>query len=243
MLVHAVGTGEDTVPRHSMAAGKAKLDVFFADELKCFTTQRVCVAGDPGSTIVGTAQSWEPDLIMMPTRGFGDFRRHLLGSVTAKVLHDLQCPAWTSIHAETALALAEICCRRVLCAVDFTERSRCILEWAAWLTGEFQAVLGIVHAMAAVDPSLGGWNPGTAYQQYVSGRAQTELGALQAQVGTAAHVFVKPGKPDAVVTCAAAEFKADLLVIGRRSSEAVAGDMFHDASAIVRESPCPVISI
>ena len=36
----------------------------------------------------------------MPTHGFGPLRRFLLGSVAAKVLHDAQCPVWTSVHTD-----------------------------------------------------------------------------------------------------------------------------------------------
>lgn len=240
MLLHAIGMGE----RKRMRVRNAQLDSFLARELQSLTTHRLCVIGDPAPAIVGSAQAWKPDLIMMPTRGRGDFRRHLLGSVTAKVLHDLGCPVWTSVHAETAPALEEIHCRRILCAVDFTERSERVLEWAAWLAGEYQASLGIIHAMSEVDPSLSsGWNLGMEFQQYVSERARREIEVLQARVGTAAQVFVNPGKPDAVVAGAAAEFNADLLVIGRRSGAGIAGDLFHSASAMVREAPCPVISI
>jgi len=39
---------------------------------------------------------------MMPTHGLGGFRRFLLGSVTAKVLHDADCPVWTGVHLERA---------------------------------------------------------------------------------------------------------------------------------------------
>ncbi len=37
----------------------------------------------------------ELDLIMMPTHGGRHFRSLLIGSVTAKVLHDVRCPVWT----------------------------------------------------------------------------------------------------------------------------------------------------
>jgi hypothetical protein len=34
-------------------------------------------------------------MILMPTHGYGPFRQMLLGSVTAKVLHDSKCPVLT----------------------------------------------------------------------------------------------------------------------------------------------------
>ena len=44
--------------------------------------------GDPATEIVRFAHNERVDLILMPTHGYGVFRRLLLGSVTAKVLHD-----------------------------------------------------------------------------------------------------------------------------------------------------------
>ena len=41
----------------------------------------------------------------------------------------------------------------------------------------------------------------------------------------------------------AIEFGADLLVIGRHSGAGIAEHLFQNAYAILRESPCPVISV
>ena len=61
----------------------------------------VCLAqGDAATEIVQFAMRENVDLIAMPTRGCGVFRKMLLGSVTAKVLHDASCPVWTSSHTE-----------------------------------------------------------------------------------------------------------------------------------------------
>jgi nucleotide-binding universal stress UspA family protein len=54
--------------------------------------------GDPAMVIEWVARRENSDLIMMPTRGLGRFRRLLLGSVTSKVLHDTSLPLWTSTH-------------------------------------------------------------------------------------------------------------------------------------------------
>jgi nucleotide-binding universal stress UspA family protein len=38
----------------------------------------------------------------LPTHGLGAFRRSLIGSITAKVLHDAECPVWTGVHLAQA---------------------------------------------------------------------------------------------------------------------------------------------
>ena len=43
-----------------------------------------------------TARDEKVDLIVMSTHGHGVLYRFLLGSVAAKVLHDSDCPVWTT---------------------------------------------------------------------------------------------------------------------------------------------------
>ena len=49
-------------------------------------------AGDPAETVLDVAEQEESDLIVMGTRGFGTFRRLLLGSVSSQVLAQAHCP-------------------------------------------------------------------------------------------------------------------------------------------------------
>src|ERR1035438_4843720 len=74
---------------------------FLRAELAPHRVRRLLLDGDPASEIVDCARREEAGLIVMPTHGYGPFRRLLLGSVTAKVLHDSDCPVWTTAHAET----------------------------------------------------------------------------------------------------------------------------------------------
>ena len=115
--------------------------------------------------------------------------------------------------------------------------SQDILAWAAWLAGEYQASLGIVHATAATDVL------DAEHYRSVSAQAGARIDVLQATVGTAAEVFINSGKPNKMVGRAAEEFAADLLVIGRHESVGVVGNLFQNALAILRGSRCPVISI
>ena len=56
--------------------------------------------GDPGTEIVGVAQAFNADLIVMGTRGQTGLERVLLGSVARKVLHHAHCSVLVIHHPE-----------------------------------------------------------------------------------------------------------------------------------------------
>ena len=68
------------------AQGRRDLDTYRQADLEGIAVRKVVVTGDPATSIVEFAHREEPGLIVMPTHGYGPFRRFLLGSVTAKVL-------------------------------------------------------------------------------------------------------------------------------------------------------------
>jgi nucleotide-binding universal stress UspA family protein len=67
---------------------KRRLTEFAKDQLPKVETTCVATIGFSAPVITEYAAANEIDLIAMPTHGYGPFRRALLGSVTAKVLHD-----------------------------------------------------------------------------------------------------------------------------------------------------------
>jgi nucleotide-binding universal stress UspA family protein len=237
MLLHIVEPGEQMRAEELLPLRLAQLDAYLADELKYFTTRRVCVAGcDPAAEIVAAAREWQPELVMLPTRGRGAFRRHTLGSVTAKLLKELDCPVWTSVHNDAALPLEEIHCRMVLCGVDLSDRSEYVLEWAAAMATENDAELAIIHAMKPIrQPVLA-----VGIQEELTGSAAADarraIDRLRHTAGTRAPVFLEEGDTASVVAGIEKEFGADLLVVGRHERGP------ENAFAIIRESPCPVIS-
>lgn len=243
MLLHVVGNGERTLAEELQPQRKAELHAFLANELKYFTTHRLCTTGDAAEKIIETARDWHPDLVMMPTHGLGFYRRLLLGSVTAKVLHDLECPVWTDVHAENAPVLEQIACRKVLCAIDLGNQSPCVLRWGAFFAAEYQAELGIVHAVPALEASLTLRYADEEFNVAIAAEAKKRIAALQASVGTDGAVYIEPGDPAKAVVKIAVEQSADLLLIGRHAGAGVAGHLRQNAYAILRDSPCPVISV
>src|SRR4051812_46732507 len=87
-------------------------------------------SGAVAETITDRAVNWGVDLIMMPTRGLGRSRPFLIGSTTAKVLHDASCAVWTSPHLRSATPKPYM---NVLCTVDREEIPRGYLQEATRL--------------------------------------------------------------------------------------------------------------
>ncbi len=244
MFLHIVGMGEHNLAEDLLPLRQRQLDAFMVEEFKHFSTHRCCVIGDdPAAEIVRAAGRWSPDLVMMPTHGLGVFRRLLLGSVTSKVLHDLDCPVWTGVHAETAPRLEAIHCRRILCALDLSARSQNVLQWASWLAGQRDADMGIAHVIPDLPPALYGEQFEAELVQSLAEHAQAQVRSLLAATGTSGDVWIEAGDPAKVVAGIARRFAADLLVMGRHSQSGMAGYLRHNAYSILCDSPCPVISI
>ena len=66
---------------------------------------------------------------------------------------------------------------------------------------------------------------------------------LQQRLGTEAEPVVEAGDPPKVVCEMAQRQPAGLLVIGRGSAAGVFGRLRANAYAIIRQSPCPVVSV
>ena len=220
---------------------RKELELFLAEEIEDLPVRRVLLEGDAARRIVQFAEAEKVDLIVMPTHGYGFFRRFILGSVTAKVLHDVACPVWTGMHLKDAPAADPLHIRSVLCAVDLSPHSRRTLCWAAQAAAEFGARLTVVHATASLDMSgLGGRYFAPEWRDVLITHAKDGIAKLQQDLGTQAEVFIESGAVPEVVRMAAEEASADLLVIGRSPA---GGRLRTNAYALIRESPCPVASV
>jgi nucleotide-binding universal stress UspA family protein len=236
-------TSYEDIPVDATTIEQQRLGEYLVDELKHFDVKRVLTEGEPAATIIDYAHEQQTDLIMMPTHGYGGFRRLILGSVTAKVLHAAECPVWTGVHMETVPRLEDIAFRRVLCAIDLGAQSCPTAAWAKNFAAEFGAELSIVHAVPEANPSPAVYAHDTRRDDLIH-QATERVRKVQECVGAGnARVFVVGDEvAGAVCECAARE-RSDLLVIGRSVAGGVLGRLRENAYSIIRQSPCPVISI
>ena len=218
---------------------------FLSEELAAHRVRRLLLEGDPAQEIVDCAHREEAGLIVMPTHGYGPFRRMLLGSVTAKVLHDADCPVWTTAHAEAQPAGAAAL-RRVLCAIDLAPSGIRALKWSAQLAAEFGAQLMLVYGVAELDPRTEGYYFSPEWRKFLVDNAEAKIAAMQQQAGTRAEVALTMGPAAEMICEEAGKADADLLVIGRGADAGIAGmvdRLTGRAYSIIRQSPCPVVSV
>jgi len=224
------------------AAGE-QLKTFAAEFFPDIPAKILVEEGEAGSAITELARESRFDLVMMPTRGRGRFRAALLGSATAKVLHDVECAVWTAAHAETPEYAPSPEWRNVVCAVDATPDALRLIRCAGQMAASFGSRVHLVHALPPT--------PGTRMEQYLSrdfddGLKQAvrrEIDAMQQDAGTDFRLCVQSGDAARVIAEAAEKDQADLVLIGRGALPHFAGRLRTHVYSIVRDAPCPVISI
>lgn len=122
-----------------------KLDSFLDSEFPVAECPRVLRSGEAAEEIAELARTGGFDLIVMPTHG-GRFRQMLLGSTTAKVLNDADCPVMTTEHAETA-APKPLEHREWICAISLNPDSERVLRIARSAASEAGAKLSVFDAI------------------------------------------------------------------------------------------------
>jgi nucleotide-binding universal stress UspA family protein len=219
---------------------QSRLDGFLLDEFAGLQVERVADDGDPALRIVAFAETHSVDVIMMPTHGMGKFRNLLIGSVTAKVLHDAKCPVWTAAHVDTQSASSVP--RRILCAIDGSLNTPTLARWACELARRFRANLAALHVIAPISdwPTL---ESERRLQDQLRDGARERVASILSASGVDAPLRIAVGDIVQCVTEESRQEQADLVVIGRGSIAEPFGRLRTHTFGIIQRSSCPVISV
>ena len=221
---------------------REKLDSFLASEFPVAECPRMLLSGDVAKEIAHFTRTHGFDLIVMPTHA-GSFRRMLLGSTTAKVLNDVDCPVLTTQHAEDVVP-RPMEHREWLCAIGLDANSEELLRYASRFASAARARLSLIHVVPAADLSspiqLGLEDQGESAEKW---EARRRLDELQRTVGCQAPVRIAVGPVKEALLEEARRSDADVLVIGRGAQSDARGRMRDLTYAVVRDSPYPVASV
>jgi len=202
-----------------------RLKSFLASEFPAPSYARILRSGEAAEQIAEVARSGGFDLIVMPTHA-GRFRRTLLGSTTAKVLNDADCPVLTTEHAEgkTPRPLKH---KVWACAIGLSQDSERVLRLASRAAAAAGAQLSVIHA--AGDPA--------------AQDARCRLDELLERTGCGAAVQIAMGPVKEVLLEAACRSGADVLIVGRRPRAGAFGRLRDLTYSLIRDSPFPVLSV
>ncbi|HVY94977.1 MAG TPA: universal stress protein [Bryobacteraceae bacterium] len=241
-LVHAW----DEKAAHSTFTDVDELRVFENHRLRAWASKvlpvqhvECCAApGEPGSVITRTIVQQGSDLVMLPTHGWGPLRRLLLGSVTAKVLHDSSAAVWTA--GPDAIRKAPPY-KSILCALDETAEAEGVLRAASWLAEEYDASLAIVHVVALPPASME--FDYAVYEREIVASENARMRELKGKLGIDAPHRVAGGMIASTIREEATSRNADLVVTGRGLAQENLARIWSSLYEIVREAPCAVLSI
>jgi nucleotide-binding universal stress UspA family protein len=230
------------VSEEHLAIGRDRLDSFLTAEFPAAEFTRILTSGDAATEIARVAREDRFDLIIMPTHS-GIFRQMLLGSTTAKVINDADCPVLTSRHAQT-IAPRPLEHREWLCAVGLSSNSERVLHFASQVAAQARGKLSIIHAIQAGDTDLPiQLDLREEIHSAERQEAKRRIANLQQMVGVEAPVRIAVGRIKEALLEAAREADADALIIGRSHQPGAHGRMRDLTYAMVRDSPFPVLSV
>jgi nucleotide-binding universal stress UspA family protein len=221
---------------------RGKLDSLLRSEFPPSESQRVLLSGDAATQITQLARTNKFDLIVMPTHA-GFFRRNLLGSTTAKVLNDADCPVLTTQHVET-ISPRGLEHREWVCAIGPDADAERVLRYASHAAEAVHANLTLVHVIPASGPGL--MVELDLEERLHSAKREASsrrIEELQSTAGSHALVSITIGSIKEMLTEEARRLRADVLVIGRSPHFGVLGRLRELSYALARDAPCPVLSV
>ena len=228
---------------------QAKAQAFEKDRVRQFALQNfpgqeldaIAELGEPGGVIDRLAEQQRADLVMLATRGHGPVRRLLMGSITAKVLHDISAAVWTGVGARSTDHAAKIPYRSIVCALDDSKEAEAVLRAAASLASVYSAQLWIVHVVPT-PPDY----PDLDLREHtakLTEQAHLKLRELKATLGVDAPHTVIDALLGEGIQHEVIRRNADLLITGRGRASGTFSRLWSHLYSIIRDSPCPVLSV
>ncbi len=154
----------------------------------------------------------------------------------------------TTTSANPVPPAAELCLRKILVPIDFSDCSRKALRYAVAFAKQFDATVILLHVVqlsysgaefAALDFPL-------IEQQMVEASSREILALANAEVGSSLPfgTLVKTGHPPTEIAATARKLEVDLIIISTHGYTGLK-HVFLGSTAenVVRHAPCPVLTV
>lgn len=215
--------------------------------------QPVIRIGHVADQIVWLAQEKKADLVISATHGRSGLKRLVLGSVTERLMRTLPCPLFVvrSLQQDEAGVVKEgIRLERILVGCDFSADSDLALQYGFSLAQEFQSEVHLVHVIEPTvykDLLRPAVEEKEAYHQDLRKELWEKLNRIVPEEvcnWCTPKTALLAGHPHVELTKYAVLHDIDLVVLGVRGQNVVE-TLFVGSTTdrVIREAPCPVLSV
>ena len=174
------------------------------------------------------------DLLVLGTSGRTGISKLLLGSVAEQIFHCVSCPVLT-VGPSSRGAASQLALKNVLFATDLSPQSTAALPYVLAAAKGWRAAIDVLHVCA----------PDHSDSEHRMEAYRRRIDALTAgEPRCSIRYHVVPGEPSAAVLDFAGQNNEDLIVLGLDNHRSLYdGPPLSHAYEIVRQAPCPVLSV
>lgn len=209
-----------------------------SDQLKGIPHELLLVQGEVADELNKVVKEHEIDLLVMATHGRRGLRRFLLGSVAEEVWRTAACPVLTVGPHVLERPVQQVTLQNILYPTDLSSESFAAAPFALSFALEYASRLTVLHVVpTAVRISA----------RLLTRAFRDELQTIfpsEAAPWCEPESIVESGDPVEVILRVAKEQRADLIVLGVRSTEALAKQHVSNvAYPVVAGADCPVLTV
>jgi nucleotide-binding universal stress UspA family protein len=213
----------------------------------------VIIEGEPAPEIARAVRDFNIDLVTIVTHGRKGLARALWGSTAEEIIAEAPCPVLTirppqRDFVEHRGSHTEIRLNRILLATNFRPSSLMASQVAAEFAGHTSAELHVVYVIGDYLDQMAEMFPDSAgpklsqLRAHVGEKMETFVGEAKGRAIT--HIV--EGRPYEEIVRLATEKDVDLIVIGTSAHSSIFGGapvLGPDIERVVRNAPCPVLSV
>ena len=186
-------------------------------------------------------KTYNIDLLVVGTRGVGAVEKVLIGSGAEEMFRKARVPVLTVGPSAAKEPLYEMEFKNILLATDFGRGAKREAEYGVSLAQEHCSRLRLLHVLS--HPEAYGENV-LAVKKENSGVELRELVGTGADLHCKLDFEVAVGEPVHQILRIAEETKADLIIMGAKARNSLAGNVPHTkAYRVVCGARCPVLTV
>jgi nucleotide-binding universal stress UspA family protein len=211
------------------------------------------VEGEPASEIARAAHEFNIDLLTIVTHGRKGLTRALWGSTAEEIIAEAPCPVLTirppqRDFVEHRGSTTEVRLNRILLATNFRPTANAATQMAVALAAHTNAELHAVYVISDYVGQMAEMFPESSGPSLSRLREDVEerMQSFVREYGGSTTTHIAEGRPYEEIVRLAMEADFDLIVIGTSVHASLFGGapvLGPDIERVVRNAPCPVLSV